>query len=381
MKIVIAPDSFKGSLSSTQVCDTIAEVAGEVFPDAEIVKLPIADGGEGLVAALVSAIGGKTVTQQVRDPLNREICADYGILPDGTAIIEMAAASGLPLLKEIERNPLLTSTYGTGQLMVDALERGCATFILGLGGSATTDGGLGAAAALGIRFLNASGQEVALCGMGLNQVATIDTAELDPRWHNVQLTFVCDVDNPLTGPRGSAAVFGPQKGADEEMVATLDQGLAHFNQVLGEVTGQDYDNIPGIGAAGGFALPFVTFLDAKLKPGLDIVLDTLDFNKVINQADLIITGEGKTDFQSAMGKVLSGVSARGAAQNIPVIALSGALDEGFEKLYDLGLTAAFSCWQAGRDLDWQLVHAGENLQLTAKNVLGLLHPFTLKENR
>lgn len=379
MKIVIAPDSFKGSLSATQVCDTIAEVAGGVFPDAEIVKLPIADGGEGLVAALVSATGGQIVSQRVSDPLNREITAGYGILPDGTAVIEMAAASGLPLLKDDERNPLLTTTYGTGQLMADALARGCTAFILGLGGSATTDGGLGAAAALGIRFVDRDGHEVPRTGGGLARVAAVDTAELNPRWRKVQVTFACDVDNPLTGPRGSSAVFGPQKGADEEMVATLDQGLAHFNQILGEVTGQDNDNIPGIGAAGGFALPFVALLNAELKPGLDIVLDTLHFDEVIDQADLIITGEGKTDDQSAMGKVLSGVSARGAARSVPVVALSGALGEGFEKLYALGLTAAFSCWQAGRDLTWQLAHAQTNLQRTAQNVLGLLEPFMSQE--
>ncbi|MDO4288715.1 MAG: glycerate kinase [Eubacterium sp.] len=375
MKIVIAPDSFKGSLSAQEVCRIVGEAAAQALPEAKLVQLPVSDGGEGMVDSLLGVMDGERHRLEVTGPCFDRVVAEYGVLKDGTAVLEMASASGLPLVPENQRNPLETTTLGTGELMMDAFLRGCRRFILGLGGSATTDGGIGAAAALGMIFLDKDGKAVPLSGKGLEAIVQVDTSQVDPAWSEAQIVFACDVDNPLCGKRGSAAVYGPQKGADAAMVKRLDAGLANLEGCIRQKTGQAYADISGIGAAGGFALPFVAFLGAQLNSGLDIVLDELKFDEAIAGADLIITGEGKTDEQSAMGKVLSGVARRARAQGIPVAAISGALEPGYEALYALGMTAAFSTWQAGKDLDWQMAHAAENLGRTARDILRLAAAF------
>lgn len=372
MKFVIAPDSFKGSLTAEQVCDNVEKVAKINFPDAEVIKLPISDGGEGLVNSLLKAQGGERIEKKVQDPLGRRINAFYGILKNKTAIIEMAAASGLPLIRKEEQNPMKTSTFGTGQLMVDALKHGCTKIILGIGGSATVDGGMGAAAALGVRFLDQFGNEVPLCGEGLEQVDRIDIENVPESFLKATITIACDVDNPLCGEVGSAAVYGPQKGANAVMIKNLDSGLNHLGEVIYKETGKVLNYLSGIGAAGGFGLPWMAFFNTNLKPGLEIVLDVIDFDQKIKNADLIITGEGRTDEQSAMGKVVSGISKRGKIQGIPVVAISGALESGYESLYEDGLTAAFSACTNTRALDWQIEHAEASLSRTAQNLFRLV---------
>lgn len=375
MKIVIAPDSFKGSLSAEAFCKVVGREAEEVFESAEIIELPVSDGGEGMVDSLLAVTGGARITKRVKGPLFEEIDAEYGILEGGAAVIEMAAASGLPLVPEEKRNPMETTTYGTGELMLDALERGCREIILGIGGSATTDGGIGASAALGAQFLDDKGQEVPLSGKGLEKIVTIDFSSVDRRWQKIKITIACDVVNPLCGALGSAAIYGPQKGADDETVSRLDRGLDHFERLIAVQRGEKFRDLPGIGAAGGLALPFVAFMGAALRPGLEIVLDVLEFDRHMQGADLVVTGEGRTDEQSAMGKVLCGVSGRAAAQGIPVVALSGALEKGYEPLYRKGLTAAFSTWKSGEGLEWQMAHTEENLSNTARNLFRLVQAF------
>jgi len=369
MKIIIAPDSFKGSLPAAEVCDIIENAILKILPAAEILKIPLSDGGEGMVNALLTAGDGKKIALQVQDPLFRKITAEYGILNQDTAVIEMAAASGLPLLTEQERNPLLTSTIGTGELIFDALKnRESQRIVLGIGGSATNDGGMGAATALGVKFYDHNHIELIPCGANLEKIETIDTASVDPQVLGKEFIIACDVDNPLCGDRGAARVYGPQKGATVEMVMALDRGLRHLGRLLENKSGKDLLDLPGIGAAGGMALPLVALFDAQLKSGLEIVLDRLNFDGLIQDADLIITGEGKTDAQSAMGKVISGVGKKAQKQNIPVIVISGALEEGYESLYDQGITGAFATYSNSKGLDWQMEHAREGLEATVTNL-------------
>jgi len=369
MKIIIAPDSYKGSLSAIEVCDIIEKAILKILPSSEIVKTPISDGGEGLVNALLNINGGKKIRHQVRDPLFRLITAEYGILDGKIAVIEMAAASGLPLLKNEERNPLLTTTIGTGELILDAINnQGCDKIILGIGGSATNDGGMGAATALGVKFYDHNHNELIPCGESLEKIITIDSSMVDPAFFNKEFIIACDVDNPLCGTRGATKVFGPQKGASKEMVIALDNGLNHFGRLLENKSAKNLIDVPGMGAAGGMALPFVAFFETQLKSGLEIVLDRLDFDTLIQGATLIITGEGKTDAQSTMGKVISGVGKRGKEQKIPVIVISGALDEGYEALYDQGITAAFATCKNSKSLKWHMDHAKEGLETTVINL-------------
>jgi len=373
MRIVIAPDSFKGSISATAVCDIAEAAILKMMPAAKIIKIPVSDGGEGLVDVLVRHRSGEIVKIRAKDPLFRDMLAEYGILNGAVAVIEMAAASGFPLLSPDERNPLITSTYGTGEMIVDAvINRGCRKIILGIGGSATIDGGLGVASAMGIRFYDRDMQLLTPSGENLSQVMTIDTRQVDARFQGVEITIACDVENVLCGPLGSAAVYGPQKGADEKMVAFLDQGLHVFGQLLEQQSGKKLMDLKGIGAAGGMALPLVAFFNAELKSGLDIVFDETGFESAIKDADLIITGEGKTDAQSVMGKVISGVGKRGKKQHIPVIVISGALEEGYEKIYDCGVTAAFAMFRNDRGLAWHMENAPQLLDETICNLFGFL---------
>ncbi len=341
-KIVIAPDSFKGTMSSIEVCNIVENAVKSIFPDIKTVKIPIADGGEGTVDAFLSAIGGDRIHARVKGPLFGEVDAFYGILPDKTtAVIEMAAASGLPLAGD-DKDPWLTTTYGTGELMKNALSRGCRKIIIGIGGSATNDGGVGMAAALGVRFLDASGKEIPLTGGGLEKLHHIDQTDRDQRLDECEILAACDVDNPLYGPSGAACIFGPQKGATPEMVAFLDNNLKHYANIVQQDLGLDVQAIPGAGAAGGLGAGLVAFAGAKLMPGIRIILDTVNFDHIIEDTDWIITGEGKIDGQSLRGKVPMGIAERALNKNVPVIAVVGDVGNDIEQVYSKGISAVFS---------------------------------------
>lgn len=322
MKIVAASDSFKGSLTSAEVADSIEKGVYDADPFAEVVKVAVGDGGEGTMDALIETMGGRRVSVEVSDPLRRPCKAEYAVLDDGlTAVVEMSSASGLTLLSPEERNPMRTSTYGTGQMIADALDRGCRRFLIGIGGSATNDGGMGMLCALGYRFLDAEDNELPGTGASLADVFSIDDSGVLHGVHDSEFIVACDVDSPLYGPKGAAYVFAPQKGADPEMVRSLDEGLRHY----AEVVSSSAATVPGAGAAGGLGYAFVTFLGARLRRGADMVLDALCFDKIIEGADLVITGEGRLDSQTLAGKTPYAVLQRACKQGIPVIAVAGSV--------------------------------------------------------
>ena len=326
MKIVIASDSFKGSMSSLDVATAASAGVIEVYPDSEIVSVNVADGGEGTVEAIVDALGGEIVKVQVSDPLGRKIETSYGIAGE-TAILEMAAASGLPLLTAEERNPWATSTLGTGEMIMDAIARGCRKFLVGIGGSATNDAGVGMLQAMGFRFYDANGELIAQgCGGILGSIARIDDSLVSAAVKESQFTVACDVDTPFCGPEGAAPVFAPQKGADAEMVKRLDEGMASLAKVIEEKYTIDIVPVAGAGAAGGMGGAFRAFLGATLKKGIDMVLDAIDFDTTIQGANLVITGEGKVDFQTTKGKTAAGVLNRAKQQHIPVVAIGGCVE-------------------------------------------------------
>jgi len=370
-KIIIAPDSFKGSLSSIEICKIVKDAALKIFPDLQVIEMPMADGGEGFVDAMLYPGRGKKFTVVVKDPLWRDVQATYGILDDHTAVIEMAAASGLPLLKDYERKVLKTTTFGTGQLILDALRRGCRKFILGVGGSATNDGGAGAAAALGIRYLDAN-RQVITCGEDLVALAKIDPSEMAQGLNESIFTIACDVNNPLYGPNGAARIYGPQKGASPADIEVLDKGLKNLANVILRDCNIDLQQIPGTGAAGGITVPFISHVNAQLKSGVDIVLDSGGFDQNIHDCDLVITGEGCTDLQSSMGKALSGIARRAKYYGVPVVALSGSLKAGYDVLYEEGITAFFSTCRETSSLEDALTNARPNLLHTAEDVFRLL---------
>jgi len=373
-KIVIAPDSYKGSLSASEVCEIIAVAVEKILPEVEIVKLPIADGGEGLVDALLEALGGEKVWVEVDDPLGRSIKAFYGVLPNGKVVIEMAAASGLPLVKDTENDILKASTLGTGMLIRHALLRGYRQFILGLGGSATSDGGAGAGAALGIRYMDENGKLI-LGGGDLCRLSQIDTTEMMPEFREATFSIACDVHNPLFGENGAAYVYSPQKGASPEQVVMLDNGLRRLAEQVREQTGIVLQEIPGTGAAGGLVVPFLVFGKAEIRSGVDVVLDTIGFDEHLAGCDLVITGEGRTDRQSSMGKVLSGIGRRCLEKGVPVIALSGALEEGYEALYEQGITAFFAATRKVCTLEEAMREARENLSEAAEDLMRVISVF------
>ena len=343
MKVVIAPDSYKGCLSALEVAKAMERGVLSVFPSAEVRKIPIADGGEGTVAALVTATNGQLRQTEVTDPWGNKIIAHWGVLGDGrTAVIEMAAASGLPLVPKDKRDPRVTTTYGTGELIKAALADGLAKIIIGIGGSATNDGGTGMARALGVRFLDAAGQEVAAGGGSLAEICQIDTTGLDPRLKNTEIVVACDVDNPLCGTRGASAVFGPQKGATPEMVQQLDAGLAKYASCARQATGRDVAEKAGAGAAGGLGAGLMFFTPAQLKPGVEIVLDAVGFSDIVRDADFVITGEGRTDFQTAFGKAPVGVAKVAKTHGAPVFCISGGLGEGADDVLAQGIDAVMS---------------------------------------
>ncbi len=351
MKVVVAIDSFKGSMSSRELGNTIEEGIKRVYPDAEIIKIPIADGGEGTVQALIEESDGKFIEIEVSNPLMKKIRAKYGIMGDNTAVIEMAEASGLPLISIEERNPMKTTTYGTGQLIKDAIERGCREFIIGIGGSATNDAGVGMLQALGYKFLDKEGKELGVGGQILSEIATIDSKERLKELDECSFLVACDVDNPFFGERGAAEIYSRQKGATEEMVKILDRGLRDFSEVIKNQLNVDISEVKGAGAAGGLGGGLVAFLDGKLLPGIDIILEKVKLSEKIENADFVITGEGRLDLQTAMGKAPVGVAKIAKTKNIPVIALAGGVTNEAIKLNQLGIDSFFSIINAPISLE------------------------------
>ncbi len=372
MKIILAPDSFKESLTAEQVCNAMKRGILAVAPDTTVISIPLADGGEGTVRTL-SAGGGQLLTARVSGPLGQEVTAEYGLLRDGeTAVIEMAAASGLPLVPLNKRNPLNTTTYGTGQLIRRALDQGARRLLIGIGGSATNDGGAGMAQALGVKFFDGN-EEIHdfMTGALLGRVSRIDFSGLDSRIKTTDVRVACDVDNPLLGARGAARIYAPQKGADAETVDLLEKYMRHFYDLVEAATTPVRD-VPGAGAAGGLGAGLVAFVNAKLLSGIDAVLDACDFDRRIQQADLILTGEGKIDLQSAMGKTISGLLKRAEKASIPVIAIGGAILDGAERLYDLGLLSMFSICDRPMTLDQAIDDADRLIEKAAQNIMRLL---------
>ena len=371
-KILLVPDSFKGTLSSRQVCQVMAGQLRRFFPQAQVKSIPVADGGEGSVEAFLAAAGGERRTRTVTGPFGEPVEAFYGVLGDGrTAVIEMAACAGLPLA-EGRLNPERATTYGVGELLLAAKEAGCTKAILGLGGSCTNDGGVGAAAALGAKFTRADGTAFIPTGGTLGEIAALDVSPVAQALQGMELTAMCDIDNPLYGDAGAAAVFAPQKGADAAMVARLDAGLRHLGQVAARCLGRDFSHLPGAGAAGGLGFGMAAFCGAQLRMGIDAVLDAVGFDSLLPGTDVVFTGEGKIDSQSARGKVVSGVCGHAKRAGVPVVAVVGQIGQGFEEMYQQGLTAVFSINRAAQPFAESRFHAGENLALTMENIARLL---------
>lgn len=352
MKVVIAIDSFKGSVSSMEGSREIALGIKEVYPNADVVSFPIADGGEGTVEALVYATGGQLQSVKVTGPLLEPVQATYGITGNGkTAVIEVAAACGLPLVPEACRNPMLTTTYGVGELIAHAMGQGCREFIIGLGGSATNDAGVGMLQALGYRFKDQEGNDVAPGGNALSKIHRIDSAQARPELRQCEFKIACDVNNPLYGPNGAAYVFAPQKGANPAMVEELDRGLYLFAGIAEREFGVNLQDIPGAGAAGGLGAAFAAFLKAEMRSGVGLVLDKIGLKESMAGADFVITGEGKLDGQTSMGKAPLGVAALAQAQGIPVIALAGGVTKEASVMNDLGVTSFHSIITAPMSLE------------------------------
>lgn len=369
MKILIAPDSFKESLSSTKAAEAIGLGFSSVFPDAKLVLLPVADGGEGTTEALTAATGGRLYTERVTGPLGTPVQARWGMLGNGrTAVIETAAASGLDLIAPELRDPWLATSRGTGELILAALDRGIEHLIVGLGGSATNDAGAGLLQALGARLLDAQGREIGPGGGGLTTLSEINLEALDPRLARVRFEVACDVDNPLVGEHGASAIFGPQKGADPALVQQLDANLQRFADVLIAANGMDVAAIPGAGAAGGLGAALLGVFGATLKSGIDIVLDAVNIDLHLRGADLVITGEGRIDSQTGRGKTPVGVSRRARQHGVPVIALAGSVAKDAEAVHEQGIDALFSIVPGAVPLELALGAAAENLNRTARNV-------------
>jgi glycerate kinase len=371
MKVVIAPDSFKESLAAAQVAAAIGRGWEAVFPQAEIVLRPMADGGEGTVDAVLSAIGGERRITTVEGPLGNPVDAHWGWLPGGTALIEMAAASGLALVAPEQRDPGRTSTYGTGQLISAALDAGARHIILALGGSATNDGGTGLLRALGVRFLDAQGQTLAYGGAALSGLHRIDRSGLDPRLADVSVQVAADVDNPLCGPYGASAVFGPQKGASAAQVEQLDDALRQLAVVVAADLGKDFSQEPGVGAAGGVGFAARAFLNACFRPGVELVTELTGLAQSMAGANLVITGEGRFDAQSLHGKTPVGVARLAQSHGIPVVVLAGSLGEGYQQMYQAGVVAAFSVVPGPMTLEQACADAEYELQARASDIARL----------
>lgn len=379
-KIILIPDSFKGTLSSSKICSILSEEIRKQFPHCEIISIPVADGGEGSVDCFLTALGGTKLFVKVKGPLFEDMDAYYGLLNNSpsaadtkpTAVIEMAACAGLPLV-EHKKDPLNVTTYGVGQLILAAAKQGAQKIIVGLGGSCTTDGGCGAAAAVGVKFFDKQGREFIPTGGSLSDIAHIDTSSVDPLISQTEILAMCDIENPMHGPTGAAYVFAPQKGATPEIVKVLDNGLKHLDVVLQRNLGLRVANVPGSGAAGALGAGMMAFFGAQLQMGIETVLDTVNFSDALVDTDYVFTGEGKLDSQSLRGKVVIGVARRAKQAHVPVIALVGGAESNIEAAYDMGVTAVFPINRLPEDFSVSKNKSAENLAATAADVLRLLH--------
>lgn len=369
-KCIVISDSFKGTISSLEICRIARESIPKFFPQCQVLTVPVADGGEGTVDCFVEAIGAQHVKAVVTGPYGEPIQASYG-RKDGCAIIEMTAAAGLPMVGE-RRDPARSTTYGVGQLIAHAVEHGCREILLGLGGSATNDGGCGCAAALGVKFYDRQGAEFVPTGLTLDHIHKIDVSRARERLEGVTITVMCDVDNPLYGPRGAAYIFAPQKGADQDMVAQLDEGLRKLDKAIQMSLNCSVADLPGAGAAGGMGGGCVAFLGARLKSGIESVLDTIGFDAMLEGTDLVITGEGRIDSQSVHGKVISGIAGRTKPRNIPLLALVGGIAEDAAAGYDLGVTAMFSIDRSAQDFWEYAPKSAVYYQRTLEDILRLI---------
>lgn len=371
-KIVLIPDSFKGTLTSEEICSIMAEKIKEHFPQCEIVSIPVADGGEGSVDCFLTALGGEKIYETVKNPYFEDIQSFYGIINGGeTAVIEMASCAGLPLVED-RKDPTKTTTYGVGQLILAAASRGCKKIIVGLGGSSTNDGGTGTAAAIGVKFYNKEGNEFIPVGKTLKDIVKIDMSGRSKDIENIEIVAMCDIDNPMYGITGAAYIFGPQKGADPDMVVELDNGLVNLCEVIKKDMGVDLKDVPGGGAAGAMGAGMIAFLNSKLQMGIETVLDTVNFDEIINDADMIFTGEGKIDTQSLRGKVVIGVAKRAKNKNIPVTVIAGGAEEGIDKAYEMGVTSIFTINKLPQDFQISRYKSKGNMESTIDNILRLI---------
>lgn len=373
MKFVLAPDSFKESMTAKEACDAMERAIKKVIKDAECIKVPMADGGEGTTTSLVDGSNGKIYTTEVTGPLGNKVEAEYGIMGDNeTGVIEMAMASGIQLVKREERNPLIATTYGTGELIKALLDKGVKHILVGIGGSATNDGGAGMIQALGGKLLDKDGNEVKFGGGYLNEIEKIDLSSLDSRLKDVKIEVACDVTNPFIGEKGASAVFGPQKGADSEMVKILDSNLAHFAEVIKRDLGKDIAYVQGAGAAGGLGGALLAFLDAELKRGIEMVIDHTNLREKVKGADFVFTGEGSIDGQTLFGKTPIGVAKTAKEAGAKVVAFAGRVADDADTLYDGGIDSIFSILNEVVSLDKALEGGVHNLEKTVENVVRIL---------
>lgn len=372
MKIVIASDSFKGSISSFEASEHIEIGIREVFNDAQVIKLPIADGGEGTVDAFITGAGGEKYSKDVTGPLGEKVNASFGILENGIGVIEMAEASGLTLVSLEKRNPSITTTYGVGELILEVLEKGCREIIIGIGGSSTNDGGVGMAQALGVSFKDKLGRELPFGGGAIRSLSEIDISGIDKRLSETNIIIASDVTNPLCGEKGASMVFGGQKGANAQMMKTLDENLLHLSNIVKRQLNIDMSDNPGSGAAGGLGYGLMVFLNGKFKNGIETVLNTIDFSKHLKDCDLVITGEGKIDGQSIYGKVPVGVAKYAKQFNIPVLAIVGNIGADSEAVYDYGIDSIISTVNGIMTLDEAVDNGKELIEDAAKRALKMI---------
>ncbi|MDP4095862.1 glycerate kinase [Paenibacillus sp. P96] len=373
MKILVAPDSYKGSLSAKEAAIYMEQGIRDVLPHAEVTIIPVADGGEGTVDAIVSAAHGTLHEVEVVGPIGDTVKSFFGVLRDDqTAVIEMAAASGLTLVPAGRLNPMIATTYGTGQLIKHALDYGCRKIVIGIGGSATNDGGVGMAQALGVRFLNEQGTEISFGGGELSKIRRIDISNIDPRVKDCEIRVASDVTNPFCGPHGAAAIYGPQKGATSEMIKQLEHGMVHLSRLIREQLGIEIETVPGAGAAGGLGGGLIAFLSAKIGRGIDMVLETTEFEEIIQQVEIVFTGEGRTDSQTAQGKTAAGIAKIAKKYKKPVICISGSISTDVDSLYELGIDAIVAITQSPMTLEDAMRNAPSLIRQTTASVMRIL---------
>lgn len=372
MKFLFASDSFKGTLSSKRTAELLAQAASEIFPGCEYSSIEVADGGEGTTDAVLSAVNGEKIAVSVHGPLWEEISAYYGKLDDRRAVMEMAAASGLPLVPSEQRDPRKTTSYGTGEMIEDALGKGFRDISIAIGGSATNDGGIGCMRALGVRFLDENGQELSGCGADLAEIRSIDVSGLDPRVKECKFTVMCDVTNPLCGEKGATHTFGKQKGGTPEILEELEKGMCNYRDILKNQFGVNMDEVPGAGAAGGLGAALMVFLNGTLKSGIETVLDLVEFDRKLEGVSLVVTGEGSTDWQSVFGKVMQGVGVHCRKAGIPAVAVVGSMGKGAEDIFDYGIESILTTVNAVMPLDEALGRAEELYLQAARRMFRML---------